>query len=198
MASALGQSLQTPGVSGMENNTILFEFGLHDPGAVVEEGLGGLRLGSASKMNRLILRHGENFFGSRRNIHVWLTWHDAKNANLMILLSYILLGHRDWREAEISIFAAYPRSEVRERSEELHEMIADGRLLISEKNVRVIPTDGGIDFERLVQVRSGSADLVLHGFTEERLERRGAELLTRFPELRDVLFVSAEEEIFIE
>jgi amino acid transporter len=198
MASALGQSLQMPGVSGMENNTILFEFGLHDPGAVVEEVLGGLRLASASKMNRLILRHGENFFGSRRNIHVWLTWHDAKNANLMILLSYILLGHRDWREAEISIFAAYPRSEVRERSEELHEMIADGRLLISEKNVRVIPTDGGIDFERLVQVRSGSADLVLHGFTEERLERRGAELLTRFPELRDVLFVSAEEEIFIE
>ena len=28
-------------------------------------------------MNRLVLRHGDNFFGARKTIHVWLTWHDA-------------------------------------------------------------------------------------------------------------------------
>jgi hypothetical protein len=77
-------------------------------------------------------------------------------------------------------------------------MITGGRLLISEKNVRVIPTDDGIDFEKLVVAHSSGADLVLVGFTEEKLERRGAGLLGRFPELRDVLFVSAEERIFIE
>lgn len=198
MASALAQSLQMPGVSGMENNTILFELADHDGDEVVQEVLAGLRLSAASRMNRLVLRHGENFFGSHKSIHVWLTWHDTRNANLMILLSYILLGHPDWREAEISIFAAYPRQEARERTEQLNEMISGGRLLISEKNVLVIGTDDRIDFEQLVEARSGEADLVLVGFTDERLERRGGGLLKRFPDLRDVLFVSAEERIFIE
>ncbi len=198
MASALAQSLQMPGVSGMENNTILFELADHDGDEVVQEVLAGLRLSAASRMNRLVLRHGDNFFGSHKSIHVWLTWHDTRNANLMILLSYILLGHPDWREAEISIFAAYPRQEARERTEQLNEMISGGRLLISEKNVLVIGTDDRIDFEQLVEARSGEADLVLVGFTDERLERRGADLLKRFPDLRDVLFVSAEERIFIE
>jgi hypothetical protein len=149
------------------------------------------------RMNRLLLRHGENFFGTRKTIHVWLTWHDARNANLMILLSYILLGHRDWHGAEVSLFAAYPQREARERTEEIYEMISEGRLLISEKNVVVIPTQDGIDFERMVEARSGNADLVMLGFTDERLERKGTELFRRFPSLRDVLFVSAEETIFI-
>lgn len=198
MASALAQSLQMPGVSGMENNTILFEFGMHDPPSVLDEVVDGLALAGVPRMNRLVLRHGDNFFGARKNIHVWLTWHDARNANLMILLAYILLGHRDWHGAEISIFAAYPRREVKARAEELHDMITGGRLLISEKNIRVIPTDESIDFPRLVDARSGTADLVITGFTSERLERKGTEVFERFGELRDVLFVSAEETIFIE
>ena len=198
MVSALAQSLQMPGVSGMENNTILFEYGVHDGAEVLDEVVAGLRLAEATPMNRLVLRHGDNFFGVRKTIHVWLTWHDARNANLMILLTYILLGHRDWYGAEVSIFAAYPRGDAREKKEGLHEMITEGRLLISEKNVLVIPTDDGIDFQRLVETRSETADLVLLGFTNERLERKGAELFRRFPSLRDVFFVSAEEEIEIE
>ena len=90
--SAIAQSLQMPGVSGMENNTILFEYGAHDGPEVLEELLSGLKMSGPTQMNRLVLRHGDNFFGSRRSIHVWLTWHDARNANLMILLTYILLG----------------------------------------------------------------------------------------------------------
>jgi amino acid transporter len=198
MSSALAQSLQMPGVSGMDNNTILFEFGVHDSPEVLDEVMEGLEMSGVSHMNRLVLRHGENFFGARRSIHVWLTWHDARNANLMILLAYILLGHADWRGAEIAIFAAYPRREVRERSEELQAMITEGRLLISEKNVLVIPTDDGIDFQRLVEARSETADLVIIGFTEERTAHRGHGLFERFAGLRDVLFVSAEERIFID
>jgi len=197
MQSALAQSLQMPGVSGMENNTILFELGAHDGPSVLDEVVSGLKMAGPTYMNRLVLRHGDNFFGSRSSIHVWLTWHDARNANLMILLTYILLGHRDWRGAEVSIFAAYPKREVHERSEELHDMITEGRLLISEKNILVIATDDGIDFERLVEARSDSADLVLLGFTSERLQRKGGELFQRFPSLRDTLFVAAEEEIDI-
>jgi len=198
MASALAQSLQMPGVSGMENNTILFEYGAHDAPEVLDGVVDGLSLAGVPRMNRLVLRHGDNFFGARKSIHVWLTWHDARNANLMVLLAYILLGHRDWHGAEISIFAAYPRLEVQGRSEELRQMISDGRLLISEKNVGVIPTDEATDFQRLVEARSASADLVLMGFTDRRLSEKGRALFERVPTLRDVLFVSAEETIFID
>lgn len=198
LASALAQSLQMPGVSGMENNTILFELGAEDPPEVLDEVMDGLALAGAPRMNRLVLRHGPNFFGLRKTIHVWLTWSDAQNANLMILLAYILLGHRDWRGAEIDIFAVYPRREARERGEALQSMIAEGRLLISEKNLTVIPTDEDVDFDRLVEDRSSAADLVLLGFTNERIDRRGRELFQRFPGLRDVLFVAAEETIQIE
>lgn len=198
MASALAQSLQMPGVSGMENNTILFEFGTHDPEEVLDEVVQGTAMAGVPRMNRLVLRHGDNFFGARKNIHVWLTWHDARNANLMILLAYILLGHKDWHGAEISIYAAYPRSEVKERARDLHAMITGGRLLISEKNVQVIPTDDDINFQRLVEARSGNADLVLTGFTTPRVDQKGRALFERFAGLRDVLFVSAEETIFID
>lgn len=197
MTSALAQSLQMPGVSGMANNTLLLEFGRHDPPAVLEEVVDGMIMAGVPGMNRLVLRHGENFFGTRKSIHVWLTWHDARNANLMILLSYILLGHRDWDGAEVKLFAAYPKEEVKERAAEIHEMISEGRLLISEKNVLVIPTHDEIDFQRLVEARSDAADLVLLGFTDAKLKKRRGSQFQRFPGLRDVLFVSAEETIFI-
>ncbi len=198
MASALAQVLQMPGVSGMDNNTIMFEVGVHDPPVALTEVVAGLNMAAVPRMNRLVLRHGDNFFGSRATIHVWLTWHDDRNANLMILLAYILLGHQDWKGAEITLFAAYPRKEAPARTKELHQRIAEGRLLISQNNVRVIATDDSIDFQRLVESRSGSADLVLLGFTNDRLQRHGTELFRRFPDLRDALFVSAEETIFID
>lgn len=198
MASALAQSLQVPGVSGMENNTILFEFSNHDPQEVMEEVLRGCILASAPGMNRLILRHGDHFFGNRKTIHLWLTWHDYRNANLMILLAYILLGHPDWKGAEISIKAAFPYNEVAERTARLNQMISEGRLPIAPKNLQIIPTDDRVDFDAMVENRSSSADLVILGFTEERLKEKGAGLLRRHPSLQDVLFVSAEETIFIE
>ena len=198
MASALAQSLQVPGVSGMENNTILFEFSNHDSQEVMEEVLRGCILASAPGMNRLILRHGDHFFGNRKTIHLWLTWHDYRNANLMILLAYILLGHPDWEGAEISIKAAFPYNEVAERTARLNQMISEGRLPIAPKNLQIIPTDDRVDFDALVENRSSTADLVILGFTEERLKEKGAGLLRRHPSLQDVLFVSAEETIFIE
>jgi amino acid transporter len=196
--SALSQTLQAPGVSGMENNSILFEFSMSDPPETLAEAQQGCLIASDVQMNSLVLRHGQQFFGSKANLHIWLTWHDYKNANLMILLAYILLGHPDWREAEINIFAAFPHSEVEEQRVKLHTMIEAGRLPISRKNLRIYPTDERVNFKSLVEKQSSSADLVILGFTDERLREKGIELFLRHPSLRDVLFVSAEQRILIE
>ena len=102
----------------------------------------------------MILRHGDHFFGNGKSSLLWLTWHDYRNANLMILLSYVLLGHPDWEGAEISIKAAFPFNEVGERTARLNQMISEGRLPIAAKNLQVIPTDDRVDFNALVENRS--------------------------------------------
>jgi len=196
--SALAQTLQVPGVSGVRNNTILFDFSIHDPPEVIDEVIQGCDLAATTGLNRLVLRHGDYFFGSKKRIHVWLTWHDYRNASLIILIAYILLSHPEWEHAEITIFAAYPETEVGERTEQLLTMIREGRIPIAPKNVDIIATTDQSDFQALVTERSAHADIVLLGFTGERLREHGGELFQRHKALRDVLFVNAEEEIFIE
>lgn len=198
MRSALAQSLQVPGVSGMENNTAMFEFSKRDSDEVVQEVQEGSILAASAFHNILVLRHTRHFFGNRNRIHLWLTWHDYQNASLMILLAYILLGHPDWRRAEVRIFAAYPRERASEETEKLRSMVQEGRIPVSLKNVRIIATDDRMDFSRMVESNSREADLVILGFSIDQLQARGPELLRRHDELRDVLFVSAQEEILIE
>lgn len=198
MRSALAQTLQAPGIAGVENNAILFEFSEHDEPEVVEEVRDGIALAQTARMDTFVLRHGDHHFGNRAEIHVWLTWHDNRNANLMILLGYILLGHPDWEHAELRIFAAYPATEVDRRTHELREMISEGRLPVSSKNVEIIGTDDRIDFSRLVEVKSSEADLVILGYTRDRLQQKGSELLLRHKGLNEVLWVSGMEAIAME
>ncbi|MDH3292450.1 MAG: hypothetical protein OEQ75_15710, partial [Gemmatimonadota bacterium] len=198
MRSALGQALQFPGVSGAENNCILTEFTRDDGEDVLREVVEASHMASAARVSSLVLRHGPHFFGDRSTIHIWLTWHDYRNANLMILLSYILLGHPDWRRGSIRIFAAFPRGEVQEQRTRLQEMVTSGRLPISTKNLQVIGTDEKSDFAQLVLSRSAGADLVIFGFTQARLKEKGGELLERHEGLPDVLWVCAEERVVIE
>ena len=87
---------------------------------------------------------------------------------------------------------------MRDRLAELKGMISDGRLLISEKNIQVFGTDDRTDFGRLMEVKSEHADLVIRGFTEVKLEQKGPALFQRHKGLKDVLWVSAEEKIFID
>lgn len=196
--TALAQGFQMPSATGRQHNTTLFEFVPTDPDADLAELIAGCELAFDSSISPLILRHGQRFFGSRRDIHIWLTWHDYDNAALIILLTYILLGHPDWKDAEIKIFAAFPRDEVDEQSRRLYGLIELGRLPISVKNLVIIPTDDTDNFDQLVKSRSTAADLVVFGFTRERLETKKAALLRRHKELGEVLFVAAAERILIE
>ena len=198
MRSALAQTLQAPGIAGVDNNTMLFEFSDHDDASVVDECRAGIFLATSADMDCLVLRHGDHHFGNLDDIHVWLTWHDHRNANLMILLAYILLGHPDWGSADLQIFAAYPKAQVAERTEQLHTMIREGRIPVSSRKIQIIGTDDRIDFSSLVQAKSSEADLVVMGFTEERLRQKGSELLLRHPSLNEVLWVSAQERISME
>jgi len=198
MRSALAQSLQVPGISGMENNAVLFEFSNQDPQEVLGEVHEGCIDAAATEMDIMVLRHSSVFFGNRDRIHIWLTWHDYKNASLMILLAYMLVGHPDWKSAEIEILVAAPEERAAGEEAKIEETLATGRIPVSPRNVRVFPTDANVDFGRLVAEHSTSADLVILGFTMPRLTSKGTELLTRHPELKDVLFVCADARLTID
>jgi len=198
LSSALAQSLQVPGISGMENNVVLFEFSKHDPPEVLQEVYDGSLFAAATEMDILVLRHSDVFFGNRHRIHIWLTWHDYKNASLMILLAYILLGHPDWSHAEIEILVAAPEERAAGEEAKIEETLASGRIPVSPRNVRIFPTDANADFSQLVKEYSAAADLVILGFTMPRLSSKGAELLQRHPELQDVLFVCADTRLTID
>ncbi len=198
MRSALAQSLQIPGVSGIDHNTLLLEYSVHDDEALRCELKAGADMALAVGMNCMVLRHGDHHYGNRRHIHIWITWHDYANASLMILIAYILLDHSDWQAAEVSVFAAFPRHEVEERAQTLRQMISEGRIPISSRNIEIIGTDDRVDFNQLVQQRSQDADLVIHGFTEARLARKGESLFERHAGLHDTLYVCARQRIEID
>jgi nucleotide-binding universal stress UspA family protein len=116
----------------------------------------------------------------------------------MLLLSYILLGHPDWHDAELTIFAAFPRNELAAQRERLLGMIHAGRIPVTARNVRFLSVEAGDPFKLLVQRLSGNADLVVMGFTVERLAERGGETFMRHGGLKEVLFVCATEQILID
>lgn len=198
MTSALAQSLQIPGVSGLSNNTILFEFSIHDDDEILEEVAQSCLFSSNTKMTRLVLRHSDFYFGERKSIHIWLTWNDRENAYLMILFSYILLGHPDWVDAEIKVFAAMPMNQLAERRREFQQFMSDGRIPVSEKNIRFLPIDDVDAYRERVSRLSADADLLVVGFDLAGLEERRGETFKNHAKNKDVLFVNAHNELSID
>ncbi|MCY4233243.1 MAG: amino acid permease [Bacteroidetes bacterium] len=198
ITSALAQTLQVPGVSGMSNNSILFELTQQDSMDVTRSIVDQCKFAANSDMTLMVLRHCEMHFGSQDSIHVWLTWNDKANANTMILLSYILLGHPDWHKAQVQVFAALPKAEVEETQHEFSQLIQEGRLPISQKNIEYIATDSTEAFRSLIYERSGDAALTIIGFNMNGLEERGPEVFKNHPKLHDVLFVRAPRQIKID
>lgn len=198
MTSALAQSLQLPGISGLPNNTVLFSFSVHDEAEDRMAVVRSCQFAASTDMTLMVLRHGDQFFGDRRSIHVWITWNDADNANMMILLAYILVGHPEWAQAEISVFVALPPEDVSAQRSRLESFEEEGRLPVSEKNIQYLALDSVEDYRTEVVTRSGDADLTIFGFDLAGLQERKAAVFENHPDLGEVLFVRAPKAIDID
>ncbi len=188
--SSIAQAIQLPGVAGTENNFILLEYSKLHP-EKLDHILDNIKLVKAVDFDLGILCTSERGFGLKRQIHVWITPMDFENAILMILLSYILLGHSEWSEAEIKIFALFPRVTLKEEKEQLMALIEEGQLPISPHNVRVLVRDEDRDMRQIVCAYSQDADLVCLGFRDEAVKRLGAEVFKGYEEVGNILFVNA-------
>lgn len=195
---ALAHALQMPGISGLPNNTILLEFDKDHPEEIPEVQQGA-HLAVESLFNVLILRSTKHRFGYRSSIHIWVTEDNLSNVPLMLLLSYILVGHPEWKRAKIRLFACSDSWDAEREADKLSTVIREGRLPISMQNVTSVSYNDEEELEREFTHRSTQADLVIVGLTTEDLNSGDLSLiLQRYQGVNDVLFVHSIEQIAID
>ena len=191
--SAIAQVIQLSGISGKGNNMILFECSQNEPEAL-EEPLNTHHILLATGFDICVLSTSYKGFGYKRQIHIWITSKDYENANLMILLGYIIMGHPEWKNGTIKIFALHEASELERKREELNALIKAGRLPISYNNINLIPTENPADEKEIIASTSVDADLTIVGFRSESIKSKGYHVFTGYEKVGNILFVSANKE----
>ncbi|MBN2524458.1 MAG: amino acid permease [Bacteroidales bacterium] len=189
--SAIAQTVQLPGVSGMANNMILFEFD-KDENKGIQEIIENVALAKAAKLDVCVLASSQRKIIFKQGIHVWIRSIDFENSNLMILLSYIILGHPDWKKGKIKIFEITKDEEVEKVKEKLTDLLQSGRLPISPKNIEIIEMGEHDNHKHIISERSKDAGLTVIGFREEAL-KHDKNVFSEYDELGDILFVNASQ-----
>ncbi len=191
--TAIAQALQLPGVSGRENNMILFEYNREHP-EELEDIIDNVPLIKAKEFDLMILGSSPRKFGYKHEIHVWITENDYENGNLMVLIAYILLGHPQWEGGFMKIFDVAPPDKMEAESRKLQSLIEIGRLPISGNHVQMIQHDPEHSIRSLINANSADADLVIVGVREEILKhKRSIEVFSGYDDVGDVLFVNTTE-----
>lgn len=191
--SAIAQVIQLPGISGKDNNMMMFEFS-RDHSEDLSQIVDNYSIIRSVNFDTVILGSTEKGFGYHDQMHIWITPTDFENANLMILLGYIILGHPEWKNCEISINAVVREEQLDEQKEYLLGLTTSGRLPISSKNINLIVLEEGENIKEIVCKRSAEADLILLGFRGESIKKKGDELFRGYDGLGSILFVHAVSE----
>lgn len=87
------------------------------------------------------------------------------------LLGYIIMGHPDWKKAEIKIFSLYRHGELEDKEQRLLSLIKAGRLPISPNNVNLIEEGEDKNYKEVINSKSQDSDLTIIGFNDPDLER---------------------------
>jgi hypothetical protein len=188
--SAIAQVAQLSGISGKGNNLILFEYSRTDP-ENLKEIIDNYNIVDSAGFDICILNTSYKSFGYKKEIHIWIKPDDYRNANLMILLGYIILGHPDWKKGFIKIFALYPEKSIEEKRKQLLELIKTGRLPISPSNISMVAYESD-DRKSIITQYSADADLTLVGFNIDMLKNTD-EFITGYSDIGNILFVNANK-----
>lgn len=191
--SALAQAIQVPGISGMENNMVIFEYDKENPEDLKEiiENTGLIAAGDfdicllASSKKEMIFRNG---------IHVWIDFHHPENSNLLILLSFIISGHSDWKKSNIKLFGTCKNGEEEEARHNLTDLVRSGRLPITEKNIEIVQEEPGMTLKNIINKKSASAALTMIGFNTQILKRMGESFLDGYEGTGTILFVCSHNQ----
>jgi len=191
--SAIAQAIQLPGIAGMENNMVIFEFDKDNPDRldlIIEN----YSLAKAGNFDFCILGSARRRFNYKNNIHVWIKSSDTDNANLMILLSFIIGGHPDWNKADIKIFNICKEEHASETRKQLDDLVVSGRLPITNSNIEIIHEQIDVSSRELINKRSADAGLTIIGFRGESLKHEKSGLFTGYQEIGNILFINSNSQ----
>jgi len=194
--SAIAQVIQLPGISGTENNLLMFEYSKVRPDNLANI-VDNFKLIKSVDFDVVVLGSTERGFGFKREIHIWITPNDYENATLMILLGYIILGHQEWSEGFIKIFAIYPEETIADEKKKLMELIEAGQLPISPNNIEVLTRKTALDVRAVISDKSKDADMTIIGFRGEMIKHEEMAVFQGYDDIGNVVFVNAAQKKII-
>lgn len=195
--SAVAQAIQIPSISGMENNMVILEYDKENPDGLVDI-IDNFKLINSGNFDVCILASSRKPIIYKNGIHIWIKTTDVNNANLMIILSFILLGHPDWRKSDIKIFNICKKSEIAEVKKQMNELVEKGRLPISSKNIKILVEDEGKSYKSIINSKSADAGLTLIGFHSDSIRNSDTTTFENYDNLGNVLFVNSFKNKLIE
>ncbi len=189
--SAIAQAIQSPSISGMENNMVVFEFDKNHSEEIARI-LENVKLVKAGNFDICIFAASASPIRFRNGIHIWIRATDTINANLMILLGYIIMSHPDWQKSQLKIFNICQKEQREEAKKELEERINSGRLPITLTNIEMVPLSENQTISEAVTEHSQHAGLTIIGFREEMIKHESStKFFADFSAIGDILFVNA-------
>jgi hypothetical protein len=194
--SAIAQSIQIPGIAGMENNMVIFEYDKEEP-AGLKDIIDNFGLVNAGNFDVCILASDRKSINYKNGIHVWIKSTDNENANLMILLSFIILGHPDWKKGKIKIFDICKEEKADEVRKELNELVSSGRLPITSQNIEIVIQKENIAPKTIISDYSFDAGLTIIGFRSELLEHDETLMFDGYDNIGNILFVNSHNKKMI-
>lgn len=195
--SAIAQAIQIPGIAGMENNMVIFEFDKTNPGNL-EDIVDNLALIHAGNFDVCIVGSSTRIIKSKDEIHIWIRSSDTENANLMIMLGFIILAHPFWKKSNIRIFDVCKPEEKEQVMKNLEKLLQTGRLPITIKNVEIVSQQIDLNIKSLICEKSTEAGLTIIGFREESIKHYGADLFKGYESIGTTVFVNSFDQKEIE
>lgn len=190
--SAIAQLIQIPGISGMENNMVIFEYDKQKPEKLTRV-IENLRMVEAGDFDICILGSSMRNIKYDNGIHIWIRDINRDNERLMILLSYVIMGHPYWKNARMSLFILSEKSKMEETAQSINQFVLDGRLPVSKHNITVIEQEPEVNFRTIIGKYSSEAALTIVGFYNEQLKHEGEKHFQGFDAVGDILFVNAHK-----
>lgn len=195
--SAIAQAIQIPGIAGMENNMIIFEFDKDHPDNL-EDILDNFALVNSGEFDIGILGSSSKTINYKNGIHVWIDTLNTENANLMILLSFIISGHPAWKKSQIQIFDICTTEQAEFTRQKMEELVNSGRLPITANNINIIIQEHDVSTKTLINEKSCNAGLTIIGMREEMVKHSKEKLFEGYDQIGTCLFIHSKEQKKIE
>lgn len=191
--SAVAQAIQIPGIAGMENNMVIFEFDKDNPDNLADI-VDNFSLVNSGDFDICILGSRKQRIQFKNGIHVWIDSMNTENANLMILLSFIILGHPDWKKSQIQIFNISRAVDVETTKKKMQELVQTGRLPITSKNINIIIQEPNVTTNSIINKYSENVGLVLIGVRAEMVKHDKEKVFLGYENIGTTLFVHSKDE----